>query len=81
MRHMWNRSRVWLLGLMSGGGLFVLQGCDPTVRESVLTGVGSAATGLATTFINAFFQGLITDAQEDPTVVLRVIEELPQFFC
>jgi hypothetical protein len=78
---MWNRSRVWLLGLMSGGGLFVLQGCDPTVRESVLTGVGSAATGLATTFINAFFQGLITDAQEDPTVVLRVIEELPQFFC
>ena len=81
MRAWWIRSRLWFLTVASGGGLFVLEGCDPTVREQVLGGVGSAATGLATTFISAFFQGLINDAQEDATVVKAIIEAAPKFFA
>jgi len=82
MRAWWIRARLWLLAVASGGGVFVLEGCDPDVREQVLTGVGTAATGLATTFIQAFFQGLINDAtEEDATVVRLILDELPKFFA
>ena len=81
MRALWIRSRLWLLAAVSGGGLFVMEGCDPTVRDQVLGGVGTAATGLATTFINAFFQGLILSGQDDDATIVRaVIEEVPKFF-
>ena len=81
MRALLTRSRLWLISAVSGGGLLVLEGCDATVRDQVLSGVGTAATGLATTFINAFFQSLISEAEEEATVVRAIIEQLPQFFC
>jgi hypothetical protein len=80
MRAILSRGRLWLVGLTTGG-LFVLEGCDPTVREQVLSGVGSAATALATTFIQAFFQALINDAEEHATIVRAVLDQLPQFFA
>ncbi|MGD8452062.1 MAG: hypothetical protein PVJ57_09615 [Phycisphaerae bacterium] len=82
MRATLTRCRLWWLGLVTGGTTFVLTGCDPDVRESVLTGVGDAATSLASTFIGAFFQGLLNDATEDTgTVVKAVLEQLPQIFA
>lgn len=80
MRSILTRGRVWLVGIATGG-LFVLEGCDPTVREQVLAGVGSAATTLATTFIQAFFQALINDAEEQATIVRAIIDQVPQFFA
>lgn len=75
------RARIWMLSAISGG-MFVLTGCDPTVRDQVLAGVGGAATDLATTFIGAFFQGLINDSQEEEATVVRaIVEELPKFFA
>lgn len=61
-------SRLAVIGLGSG---FVLGGCDPTVRDTVLGGVSEAATGLASTFIQAFFKSLTaTDPNSDtPTTV------------
>lgn len=82
MRAMLTRCRLWWLGVVAGGGTFVLSGCDPNVRESVLSGVGDAATSLASTFIGAFFEGLLNDAAEDQgTVVKAVLEQLPQIFA
>jgi hypothetical protein len=81
MRAVLTRCRLWWLGVVTAGGAFVLAGCDPNVREGVLSGVGSAATGLATTFIDAFFQGLLNDAaEEDATVVQAVQDFQPQIF-
>jgi hypothetical protein len=76
MRVRLTRTRLWLV-TVALGGTFVLSGCDPSVREQILTGVGSAASGLATTFIQAFFQGLINKAQDDnsATTVTQVIGE------
>ena len=82
MRALLTRSRIWLLSVAAGGGMFILEGCDATVRDDVLAGVGTAATGLATTFINAFFQGLINEGTDDAATVVRaVVEQVPQFFC
>jgi hypothetical protein len=77
MRAVLTRRWVWWLAIASSGGAFVLTGCDPNVREQVLTGVGDSATGLATTFIGAFFQALINDAQEQDqgTVVRATFEQ------
>ena len=81
MRALLIRGRLWLLSAVSGG-VIVLTGCDPNVREDILGGVGSAATQLATTFIGAFFQSLINDAQEgDATTVRAILEQLPQYFA
>lgn len=82
MRRLLFRTRMWLLAVGAGGGLFVLEGCDPTVRDTVLGGVGTAATGLATTLIQAFVQSLQADAQEETAATVRaIIDYVPQFFA
>ncbi len=49
-------ARVWV-----AGGLFVLSGCDPQVRSTILTGLETSSTSLSQTFISAFFQKLQSD--------------------
>jgi hypothetical protein len=76
------RRRIWLLTVVSGGGLFVLGGCDPTVRDTVLSGVESATTTLLTTFITAFFQSVLTAGDEGTvTTVKAIAERVPEFFA
>jgi len=71
MSWLMRRARSRLMALTLGGGLLALQGCDPTVRDTVLTGVGSAATTLAGTFIQAFIESLQPDEEEQtPTTVM-----------
>ena len=79
MRRLCNRSRLWLLTVATAGGLFVLQGCDPTVRDTMLTGVGTAATSLTSTFIQAFIQSLQAQDEQTATTVRAVLDYLPQF--
>lgn len=82
MRNLLLRGRLWLLGAASGGGLLVLGGCDPTVRETVLGGVESAATTLLTTLINAFFESVLSGEEEGTiTTVKAVLERVPEFFA
>jgi len=47
--------------LAVGGSAFQLSGCDPAVRNTLLTGLQSTSTGLATALIQAFFQTLADD--------------------
>lgn len=52
----------WAMALAVGGSAFQLSGCDPTVRDTVLTGLESTTTSLADTLIAAFFISLQDDA-------------------
>ncbi len=76
MRRLSRRGRILLL-TSALGSPFVLGGCDPTVRETVLGGVAEAATGLTGTFIQAFFQSLIAPESDTdaPTTVMRPVNE------
>lgn len=84
MRAWLSRGRMWLL-YTTVGGVAVLEGCDSSVRTDVLTGVGQAATGLATTFIQAFFDGLINKESSSDTsggsVVQTVDNASLKIFC
>lgn len=76
------RGRIWLLTAVSGGGLFVLSGCDPTVRDTMLAGVESATTTLVTTFITAFFQSVLTAGDDSTVTTVRAIaERLPEILA
>jgi predicted small secreted protein len=68
----------WLVVLVFGGS-FLLTGCDPTVREQVLSGVGAAATQLTTTLIEAFFQSLITKSQEQEEDDTQTVMATPEY--
>ncbi len=70
------RGRMAALTLASGG-LLALAGCDPAVRDTVINGVSGAAAGLSSTFIQAFFQSLLTE-EEVPTTVRAVIDVVQQ---
>lgn len=51
----WFQRTVLRVMVLVAGGVFALDGCDPTVKSTVLGGLETASTGLATTFIQALF--------------------------
>lgn len=76
------RGRVWLVLISTGGGLLVFDGCDPSVRSTVLSGIGSAASGLATTLIQAAVQSLSNQGQDtQTTTTVRARDFVPQLFA
>jgi hypothetical protein len=82
MRGFLLRGRIRLLSMVSGGSLLVLSGCDPTVRDTVLSGVEGATTTLITTFIQAFFQSVLAPDEEGTvTTVKAIVERVPEFFA
>ena len=60
-RSVWKRVVRTTTILAVGGSAFQLSGCDPAVRNTLLTGLQSTSTGLATALITAFFQTLADD--------------------
>ncbi len=62
--------------LAATGSLFVLSGCDPTVRDTVLSGVQSSATVLTTTFLQAFFESLAAQDEGTATIVKAVAQQV-----
>ncbi len=80
--HAWRkRGQVWALLIASGGGLFVLESCDPTVRDTVLNGVGGAASSLATTFIQAFMESLTNGEPNDTATTVQARAFGPTIFA
>jgi hypothetical protein len=75
-RVMMTRILRWASMVLAGGGLFVLNGCDPAIRELLLSGTNSAANGLASTFIDAFFMKLL---QQDQTTTMRILEHAVRY--
>lgn len=81
MRGLLYRGRVWLVTAGLGGSVLILEGCDTTVRDTVLQGVGTAATSLSTTFISAFIQSLTAEEDETATTVRATFEVADQIFA
>lgn len=54
------RGRLLRLGvtLTLAGSAIQLRGCDPAVRDSLLTGLETTAQALATTLVQSFFTAL-----------------------
>ncbi len=71
MRGLLQRGRIGLVAASLGGSVLVLEGCDPNVRTTVLSGVEGASTTLMTTVIQAFFESLLAQDEGDPTIVLN----------
>ena len=57
------RATRTLMALAVGGSAFQLGGCDPAVRDTLLSGLESTTQTLSTALITAFFQTL--DDSED----------------
>ncbi|NOX58738.1 MAG: hypothetical protein GXP29_07770 [Planctomycetes bacterium] len=56
-----------LAALFVGGSVLQLGSCDPTVKNTLLTGLEATASTLTQTFITAFFVGLQDDANGGTT--------------
>ena len=80
MRCWWIRGRVWLLCSMFGG-VAALAGCDASVRSDVLSGIGTAATSLATTLVEAFFDGLVDEESGEASVMHVSAQPALQTLC
>ncbi len=46
------------MALALGGSVFQLSGCDPAVRDQLLTGLQTTTTSLSSALISAFFLSL-----------------------
>lgn len=73
--------RVALVPLLVGGTVFQLGGCDPTVREALLTGLQTSLIGLLTAMINAFFLMLRNTTTPTTQSVQAVFEFLHKAIC
>ncbi|MFN0134869.1 MAG: hypothetical protein ACKVS9_01985 [Phycisphaerae bacterium] len=51
--------------LAVSGSAFVLEGCDPTARDSVIAGVEGGTTSFLAGIITAFFDTIRANAEED----------------
>ena len=67
LKYLW--ARRWAFVLAGGVPLLSLSGCDPTVRNTVLTGIQSSLTTLLSAVISAFFTALQATASTSQPVV------------
>ena len=80
MRGLKFRIKSSIVGIAAGSAL-VLSGCDTTVRDTVLSGVETATTTLGVTFLQAFFESLMTVDEGAPTTVKALTEVVPGVFA
>ena len=60
-RNLKTRLTRFAMAVAVGGTAFQLSGCDPAVRQAVLTGLEATTATLSTTLITAFFISLEDD--------------------
>lgn len=68
------RNKTWWkwMAVAFVGGAFALSGCQPEIRDTLLSGLQDAATGLASTFLDALFIRI----RSDSTALAPVVEQL-----
>ena len=57
----WRRFIRFAMAVAVGGSAFQLSGCDPAVRNTILTGLETTTVSLTNTLISAFFLSLDDD--------------------
>lgn len=76
--HKWVRTlRRAALPIVVGGAVFQLGGCDPNVRNALLSGLQTTVITLLTTLVNTFFLSL--QAVTTPTSQQTVEAVFEQF--
>lgn len=79
MRKMKRRGGILLtLATISGSG-FVLAGCDPAARDSIIGGVEGSATSLLSSFVTAFFDTIRARAARQQQATTVMAEPHPDF--
>lgn len=79
-RFVLRHQRKLLLTLLAGGfAAQVFNSCNSSLRDSILVGVQTSLTGLVATFIDAFFQSLMSQSSTSQPVVRAIAEFLPTF--
>lgn len=70
-------ARKWAPLVAGGLALQInLSGCDPEVRDTVLTGLQTSLTGLVSSVINAFFLSLQDAGTTSQPVVNAIMEQV-----
>ena len=64
-------TRRWVLLLAGTAMPLSLSGCDPTVRDTLLTGIQTSMTTLLSSVLSAFFTAL-TNAATSQTAMITV---------
>ena len=78
----WLTAKRWAPILAGGLALQVnLTGCDPEVRNAVLSGVQTSLTGLITSILNAFFLAITDSSSTSQPVVQAVFENLSRWLA
>lgn len=67
--------KIWLPIFAGGVALQSVSGCDPTVRDTVLTGIQTSLVTLTTAMFNAFFQALSNVGNSTSQPVVRAAFE------
>ncbi|MFO0836889.1 MAG: hypothetical protein U1D55_00055 [Phycisphaerae bacterium] len=82
MRSFIRSGKLWLISTAAGGSLLVLEGCDPTVRDTVITGVAGATNTLVTSVIQAFFESIAAQGQDTTPTTVKAMELMtPHIFA
>ena len=72
----WLTAKRWAPLLAGGLALQVnLTGCDPEVRDAVLTGVQTSLTGMITSILNAFFLSIADSGSSTSQPVVQAVFE------
>lgn len=79
------RWQKWARRMAVGGGLVfgAFSGCNPEVRDLLVTGLQDTTVGLATTLLDALFAGFLSDSGGGGgvTTVQVVFEELTRWLA
>ena len=75
------RLKLWSLPLLTGATAIQFSGCDPTIKDTVYTGIQSSTVGLVTTFVNALFLAIRPDSDDTVTTTKAVLERLIDTLC
>lgn len=77
----WQR---WARRMTVGGGLMfgAFSGCNPEVRDLLVTGLQDTTVGLATTLLDALFAGFLSDSGGGGVTTVQVVfEELTRWLA
>ncbi len=78
------RWQWWARRMTVGGGLVfgVFSGCNPEVRDLLVTGLQDTTVGLLNTLLNALFAGFLSDSGGGGVTTVQVVfEELTRWLA
>ena len=76
-----SKLRLLCMSLLTGATVWQLGGCDPTVKDTIFSGIQASTVGLVTAFVNALFLAIQPSSDQTITTTKAVIEQLIDKIC